>query len=193
MRVRKRGRTVLVVVGVLLVVEVTTYCLLAERAMPVAAVRSLREYKMLRGRRFALVPRETWDAMSAGQQAALAAELRRHVQVIYHSHDEISVSSLHTQPLADTERQHYERALASGRLTGERLEAWRQMVEAGRKADGYTDGMSIGWQLEWRAPFVMKSKASMWVASAGAEGRWDIYVWAFGWWVRVWNTGSVMA
>ena len=193
MRLGKRSKITLAVVGALLVVEAATYLLLAERAMPVAAVRSLRDYGLVRGRRFALVPRETWDAMSAAQQAALEAELKRHVQVIYHSHEEIPRSSLVTQSVTEQDFAHYEKWQRDGWVSPRILANRRRMLERGYKIRGYTDGAAIDWQLEWRAPFVMKSKASIWVSETGAEGRWDIYVWVLGWWVRVWNAGSYMA
>ena len=192
MRLGKRSKIAVAVVGVLLVIETATYLLLAERAMPVAAVRSLRDYDLLRGRRFALVPRETRDAMSAGQQAALDAELKRHVQVIYHSYDEIPRSSMVTEPITERDAADYEKWQRDGWVSPRILENRKRMLDRGYKVRGYTDGAKIGWRLEWRAPFLMKSEASMWVSETGAEGRWDVYVWVLGWWVRVWNAGSYM-
>ncbi len=193
MKIGRSAKVATCVVGLLLVVEAATYLLLAERAMPVAAVRSLRDYDLLRGRRFALVPRETRDAMSAAQQAALAAELKRHVQVIYHSRDEIPETSLVTRPITEKDVADYEKWKRDGRMSGRTLERRKLAIERGHHVMGYRDGARIGWELDWRAPFLMKSRASMWVASEGAEWREDVYVWLLGWWVRVWNTSHGVA
>ena len=143
----KRTKIALAVFGVLLVVEAVMYLVLAERAMPVAAVRSLRDYGLLRGRRFALVPRETRDAMSAAQQAALAAERKRHVQVIYHSRDEIPETSLVTRPITEKDVADYEKWKRDGRMSGRTLERLKLAIERGHHVMGYRYGARICW--EW--------------------------------------------
>jgi len=192
-RILRRAKLAGAVGGILLLAQMATYWLSAERAMPVAALRQLHDYRWLKRSRFALFPQNRWDALTPSQREAVARELKRHVTVIYHSAKEIPQASLHTQPITEKDTQSYERAKGARWVKAETLEALREEIESGRKVIGYNDGVRLEWELCRRGPFWMQSRAGVWVSVIGAEWREDVYVWLLGWWVRVWNLAHPVA
>jgi hypothetical protein len=187
MKLGKRTKQLLASGAVLLAIQVVTYWLFAEQAMPVAALTHLREYRWLERSRFALFPQKTWDALTPSQQQAVARELKRRAAVIYHSTKEIPDASLYTRPITEKDIRSYERAKNAD------LELLRGEIKLGRRVVGYVDGVQIEWHLERHGLFWMDSEASIWASIEGAEARGDIYIWLFGWWVRVWNLYHAVA
>ncbi len=193
MKLSRRRKAILGAVAGLVLVEVVTYWLFAERAMPVSAIRHLRDYRWLERSRFVLFPQDRWGALTPSQQQAMARELTRQGAVLYHSATEVPGTSLDTQPITEKDVQSYERAKGASWVKAETLEAMRREIELGRKLMGYKDGVRVGWELRRSGPLWMRSGASVWVSVVGAEMRDDLYVWLFGWWVRVWNFAHPVA
>jgi len=193
MNLGKRSKTVLVIAGVLLAAETVTYCLFAERAMPLAGFRSLGDPGLVRGKRFALVPQETWDILTESQRSAFTGELRRHFTVIYHSEGEIPLANLSTRPITEKDIKNYEKWKRDGWVSPRTIEWQKRAIDRGYHITAYKDGVRLGWEPVWRVPFAMKCRASSWVSTQGAVSREDVYVWLFGRWVRVWNVYRVVA
>lgn len=187
MKLGKRTKIALMTVGVVLVAQTVTYLLFADRAVPAAVLRSLGDRELLRAKRFALVPQETWDALSQSQRDALTCELKRHVTVIYCSEHEVPMASLYTRATTEEDIERYERWKREGYVMPGAIEQQKRAIDRGCHTTGYRDGVRLSWKPAWHVPFAMKGTVSSWVSGTGAEWRCDVYIWLFGWWVRVWN------
>ena len=193
MKLTRRAKIALLLGTAFLVGEVTTYWVWAERAMPLAAIRQLRDYRLVKQCQFACVGEETWEALTQAQRSTLEAQLKRCIPVVYHSHDEIPDSAKIVVPITDKYRENYERNKTLSWVRAESLAQMRKVIEAGYLVEGYRGGTVLDWKLLARGPFWMKSQAQCWFSSAGAELRADVYVWVLGYWVKVWRLWGAMA
>ncbi|MBM4041582.1 MAG: hypothetical protein FJ290_24035 [Planctomycetes bacterium] len=192
MKLTKRKKIILGAVAGLVLVEVVTYWLFAEQSMPVAAIRQLYDYRT-RSFSFILVPRRAWDSLTQGQKSALRRALARHSPVICFSEADVPQECKQIIPLTGERRRRYEERLRSGLESPEEAAYIQECLSLGYSVSAYHNGIRVEWALDRRGPFWMVGRAHCYLADLGAEWRRDVYIWLFGWWVRVRNLDHAKA
>lgn len=193
-----RRKKILIAAGTVLAfataVQVTTYCLFAERAMPRAGLRSLYDYPLIAQAKFVLVEPWTWRQLSEVHQAELAAELTKDGQELYRSFDDLPESALMTEPISEEELAKlvtYRKTLAASREQS--IARLDRTIASKCRLRGYKDCIEVDWSLDASGLFWMKCSSSHWVSGTGAERCTVTFVWVLWRWVRVHDSGHEMA
>ncbi|HEY3322286.1 MAG TPA: hypothetical protein VGP72_17620 [Planctomycetota bacterium] len=166
----------------LLIVQVITYLLLAESAMPAAGLRANTHYDFIRNSGFVLT---SWQHLTPAQRSGLESEIRRYASMIYHHPDEVPDANKHFAPLRDYEKEYFEQYRVSPAADARFVAMRAREIAAGHSLDGYRDGVSVGWHLDRQNWFWMECSSWIWASTEGSESSSDVFVWVLGGWVHI--------
>ena len=166
--------------------------------MPVAGLKSLSDFGLVRSRKFVVLNQEATSpelspSLTSPQRAALCNVFTRNGAIIYGSVEEVPESGKVFVPTTTNDVRSYELLKHRTDLPPGYLETYRKDIEQGRKLAGFADGMSFKWKLDQRGLFCMKCTSAHWMSGMGAENRSDFFIWILGRWLRVWNYHHAMA
>jgi len=194
----KRRRMVIVLIGGLAICQTSTYFCRAHKMMPVAGLKSLSDFGLVRSRKFVVLTKDAWSPdssppLTAPQRAALCDVFKRYGAIVYNSAEDVPENGKVFVSVTTNDARSYELLKNRIDLPSGYLESCRKDIEPGRKLVGYTQGMSFKWKLDRRGLFWMKSTSTHWISGTGAEHRSDLFIWFLGRWLRVWNYQHAMA
>lgn len=193
-----KRKKVLVAVGAVVVllpvIQTITYLLFADCSMtPTLGLRNLRDYGLLREVDFVVVESSTWSTLNEHEKQNLTEELKRYVDTIYHSRDEVPEDRITWEPVTAENRESYERYSRASHARAETLERWKREIDAGRRIAGFKKGIAIAWKREGAGLFWGRYTSSHWVSMTGAESRTDVYLWLLFGWVHLYTESHGMA
>lgn len=193
----KRRKSVFGVIGGLTVFQLATYFLVGHASMPVAGLKSLSDFEMVRSSKFVVLGQQNFgepeSPLTAAQQTALEAVFKKYGARVFHSVEEVPENDKIFTPTTTNDVRSYELLKDRADLPAGYLESHRKMIAQGRKLAAFKDGMAFTWKLDRGGPFWMKCTSQHWVSGTGAEWRTDLFIWALGKWIRVHNFRHTMA
>jgi len=168
--------------------EVATYLLFADRAIEVAAIRRYVGGEGFGRYRFVYVAEWAWARMSVSQKTRVTRELSRHIPAVYHAPEdlpEVCRMPFPDEILARIKAASEEHSRLQS-FAPETLEAERRLAERGYEVDwSLGGGLAIWWRVDRRGPFWMEVPLYRMSSRNSRVCVGEIHVWVLWRWFRV--------